>query len=1243
MLRTKKPVTTGATIRATIITLDRHLAASVVRAQQELQKELPGLTISLHAAVEWAEHPQALADAKAAVASADIIVCCMMFIDEQVQAILPALLERRDHCRAMLCCVSTEELVKLTRMGQLDMTKEKKGPLALLKKLKPKSKPKADGKASSAGAGQMAMLRRLPKILKFIPGTAQDLRIYFLMMQYWLSGSDENVVNMLRLMVCKYVTGRGAGHVPAPIQYPEVGVYHPALSSKVSESLDDLPGKPGQPTVGLLMLRSYVLVNDARHYDGVIASLESQGLRVIPAFASGLDQRPAIEKFFVRDGVPTIDALVSLTGFSLVGGPAYNDAAAAEETLAHLDVPYLAAHALEFQTLEEWNKDGRGLSPVESTIMVAIPEIDGATVPSVFGGRSGSSSGHCEGCERQCEFTGGASARDMIACSERAEKLADRVAKIVRLKRSQRSERRIAITLFNFPPNAGATGTAAYLSVFESLQHTLEALSDAGYQVDVPANVEELRQRVLVGNSESYGQDANVHVAIAADDHVRREPYLAEIEAQWGPAPGRQLSSGSKIFVLGERFGNIFVGIQPSFGYEGDPMRLLFEKGFAPTHAFSAYYRWVREDFDAHAALHFGTHGALEFMPGKQSGLGQSDWPDRLIGDLPNYYLYAANNPSEGALAKRRANATLISYMTPPLAEAGLYKGLTELKATLERYRTRAPGSEVEQAELLELIQAQAAVVDLADAEPAWTQPEEKANRLINEILEMEYELIPHGMHVVGEPPNEQGRIDMLCATADAAHNGVVGREALEKLVAGAKPADITSDKAQQEVLSQLAHTDLLLKTEVELPALIAALDARFIRPAPGGDIVRNPEVLPTGRNIHGFDPFRIPSAYAMQNGEQQANRLIEAHMASGAPMPRTVALVLWGADNLKSEGAPMAQALALMGARPRFDGYGRVCGASLIPLEQLGRPRIDVMTTLSGIFRDLLPLQTRLLSEAAYLAASAEDEPAPMNFVRANTLAFMARNGCDLETAALRVFSNADGAYGANVNLLVDSGTWEEDDELAEAYTKRKCFAFGRNGRATAQPELLQNVLGKVDLAYQNLESVELGVTTIDHYFDTLGGIGRAVKCAKGEAAPTYISDQTQGEGKIRTLAQQVALETRTRTLNPKWFEGMLNHGHEGVRQIEAQLTNTVGWSATTGEVDPWVYQRMTETFVLDEKMRKRIAELNPKASVRLANRLIDAHERNYWTPDDATLEALQRAGDELEDRLEGVAMAVD
>jgi len=1230
-----------ASIRVVVVTMDRHLAGAAERASAVLAADIPGLELSYHAASDWAEDPGALARCHDDIARGDIVVASMLFMEDHIQAVLPALEARRTSCDAMVGCISASEIVRLTRLGGFTMDGGQSGLTSLLKQLRPKST-----KRQSASAQQVALLRRIPKILRYIPGTAQDVRAYFLTLQYWLAGSEVNIANLVRFLVDRYADGpravlRGAVPAKAPEDYPDVGLYHPDMPGRIAERTGRLPVRAGEAgTVGLLLMRSYVLAGDTRHYDGVIRSFEARGLRVVPCFASGLDSRPAIEAFFMKDGRSTVDAVVSLTGFSLVGGPAYNDARAAEAMLTRLDVPYVAAHAVEFQSLDQWRASERGLLPVESTIMVAIPELDGATGPMVFGGRDG-------------EATAGGSVREMRVDQERTDRLVSRVARLVALRRSRRPERKVGIVLFNFPPNSGATGTAAYLGVFESLYNLLIRLREEGYGVDVPESVDALRDRLLKGNAEQFGADANVLARIPVDDHVRREPHLAEIESQWGPAPGRQLTDGRSLHVLGVAFGNVVVAVQPGFGYEGDPMRLLFERGFAPTHAFSAFYRWLSEDFGAHAVLHFGTHGALEFMPGKQAGLSGDCWPDRLIGDLPNLYLYAANNPSEGAIAKRRAAATLVSYLTPPVAQAGLYKGLLDLKASLDRWRALPPDDAGERARLVPLIQAQAAELDLAPAAPTWdpaAEPDAVAVALTDlseKVLELEYTLIPHGLHVVGRPPSEEERGEMLAAMAEGALGIRPDRALVEALRRGGEPrkvlseAGLTFDDAALEKLSRLPEADRLLAEDSELPALIRALDGRFVPPAPGGDLLRTPEILPTGRNLHGFDPFRLPSAFAVADARRQAEKLLERHMADGNRLPETVAMVLWGTDNLKSEGAPIGQALALMGARPRFDGYGRLTGAALIPLEELGRPRIDVMMTLSGIFRDLLPLQIKLLADAAWLAAGA-DEPVERNFVRKHALAWQAEHGGSLEDAALRVFSNADGAYGSNVNQLIDSGAWQDEDELGDAYAKRKCFAYGRAGAPVARPDLLAGVLADVELAYQNLESVELGITTVDHYFDTLGGIGRAVRKARGTSAPTYIGDQTRGDGKVRSLAEQVALETHTRTLNPKWYEGMLAHGYEGVRQIEAQITNTMGWSATTGAVQPWVYEKLTETFVLDPEMRDRLATLNAKASARVVNRLLEAHDRQYWTPDETVLEALRRASEELEDRLEGITEGV-
>ena len=1169
--------------RVVIVTLDQHAAGPACRVLPKLAAEFPGLEVSVHAAAEWGENHASLEAAKAAVATGDIIIANILFLEEHISAILPAMEARRDHCDAMVGLIADTAIVKLTRMGDLDMAKPASGAMALLKKLRGSAKPSA-----SSGAKQMKTLRRLPKILKLIPGKAQDLRAWFLSMQYWLGGSDDNVESMIRFLIGRYANRPDWSETAAalPITYPDVGLYHPDLPDHhITTEFADLP-RVANPvaTVGILMLRSYILASDTAHYDAVIRKFAEQGIQAIPAFAGGLDGTPAIENYFNGH----VDAMVSLTGFSLVGGPAYNDSDAAVALLKKLDVPYIAAQPLEFQTLAQWAENSQGLGPIETTMLVALPEIDGATNPTVFAGRHGGDG--CKGCAHLCQGT--SECKAMAPCHERVTALVEKTRRLAVLRRKQNADKKVGIVLFGFPPNAGAVGTAAYLSVFESLFNTLNRMESEGYAVDMPESVDHLRAAILQGNAAQYGQEANVAAHVDAETIVATSTHLAEIEQTWGPAPGRVQSDGRGVFVLGQHFGNVFVGVQPAFGYEGDPMRLLFEKGFAPTHAFATFYQWLRNTFAADVLLHFGMHGALEFMPGKQAGLSGADWPDRLIGEIPNVYLYAANNPSEATLAKRRSNAVTITHLTPPLATAGLYKGLAELKDSVTRWREMRP-NDATRSDLEQLIRDQANALDLnaRDLNVLWLK-----------LLETEGSLIPEGLHIVGQPMSDAARADMI-------------------------------RQMPEGEATDIAKT--LLGEDHELPALMAALSGHFIAPVPGGDLIRSPEILPTGRNIHAFDPFRMPTAFALQEGAKLADVLLETHDG----LPRTVALVLWGSDNIKSDGGPIGQALALMGCTPRFDGYGRLCGANLMPLEKLGRPRIDVIMTLSGIFRDLLPLQTRMLAEAALKCAQA-DEPLDQNFVRANALKYAEKIGCDLETAALRVFSNAEGAYGSNVNQLIDSSAFGDEDELADAYQARKSFAYGVNGKAAQNADLLQQTLKDVDLAYQNLESVELGVTTVDHYFDTLGGIARAVKRAKGgEGAPVYIGDQTRGTAKVRTLQDQVALETRSRSLNPKFYEGLLKHGHEGVRQIEAHITNTVGWSATTGDVEPWIYQKLSETFVLDDAMRERLADLNPQASMRMANRLLEASDREYWSPDEATLAALQDAADALEDKMEGVA----
>jgi magnesium chelatase subunit H len=1254
-------------LKFVIITLDAHLAGAVAEAASMVVRQLPSIELCVHVASDWPESPAALEHCRRDIATGDIIAVTQCFQDEQVTAIRDALLARRDHCDAMLVAVSAPELVRCTRMGKFDLggAEEKQpkpwSPLGILKKLRGS---RTDGKSS--GERQMTALKAMPKLLKFIPGPAQDVRVYLLSIQYWLAGTAENIANLVLLHVEKYADGprkvlRARVKSEAPKVYPEVGLWHPDVPAAhgITEQLSAIPSRGAAGTVGVLLGRSYLLADNVAHYAAVVRAFEARGLRTIPAFASALDSRPAIERFFV-DGAhrTTVDAVVSLTGFSLVGGPAYNDSVAAQATLGALDVPYFCLQTLEFQSTPEWQNDPRGLNPLQATLQVAIPELDGAIGPTVFAGKVGAAKG-VENAES-------------LPIPERVETIADRVARVIRMRRTPRAERKVAVVLFNFPPNAGNTGSAAYLDCFHSLYNTLVAMKAGGYTVTVPESVDALRDAVIQGNREQYGSVASVFARIPTDDHVRRERWLPQIEGAWGAAPGQQFADGYGIQILGAEFGNVFVGVQPSFGWEGDPMRLLFEGNFAPTHAFSAFYRWLREDWGAHVALHFGTHGALEFMPGKQAGLTDQCWPDRLIGDLPNVYLYASNNSSEGTLAKRRGGATtLISYLTPSLASAGLYKGLVDLKASFDRWRnTDARTTDAEKDSLVALLQEQACALELTTASPSWTPADGAVIESVRQkLLEVEQSLIPVGLHVVGRTPSVEERADMLVAIASvgrpdvdiapfaetvrAAARREMADEAFDLaaraiVTAAVSAGDVTAGLHEAErhgiapmalepTLRGLLSLDALLADDAEIPGMLRALDGRYVSAAPAADLVRNTAVLPTGRNLYGFDPYKVPSPYALKEGSARAEQLIARHVADGHDFPETVAFVLWGTDNMKSEGTQLAQVLALMGVVPRFDGVGRLCGARLLSLAQLGRPRVDVVASLSGIFRDLLPLQVKLLAEAALLCASA-DEPESQNFIRKHALAAMRDDGVDLETASLRVFGNSEGSYGSNVNLLLETGRWEDENQLADLFVQRKGYAYGADGKCRAGQQMMKRALGTASLSFQNVDSVELGATDIDQYVEALGGVNRVIEQQQQKKVACYMGDHTGKDGRIRTLEEQVVLESRTRALNPKWYEGQLAHGYEGVRNIAGHVATTVGWSSTTGSVPGWVYGDMAQTFVLDAEMRDRLASLNPSAAAGMATKLLEANDRGYWSPDAATLEALRDAAADLEDRLEGV-----
>ena len=483
--------------------------------------------------------------------------------------------------------------------------------------------------------------------------------------------------------------------------------------------------------------------------------------------------------------------------------------------------------------------------------------------------------------------------------------------------------------------------------------------------------------------------------------------------------------------------------------------------------------------------------------------------------------------------------------------------------------------------------------------------PAERAVHLLDQLREIEERLIPTGLHVLDEPG------DLGDAVAMAAEHHPPG------------------------VVAQL---EAALERPAEADAIVRVLAGRYLAPSSGGDIIRNPAAVPTGRNLHGLNPALVPNSHAMRQARRTVELLLERALADGGAYPESIGLVLWGTDNLKTDGEAIGQVLELLGIEPLVDDLGRVHDVRLRPLEELGRPRIDVVVTASGIFRDIFANQLELLDRAFGLAAAA-DEPSDHNFVRKHTLATAAELELSASEAAQRIFSNAPGAYGSNVNFAIENRAWREEADLGRMFLSRKAFAYGRGRDGASAEQLLERALATVELTFQNVDSLEFGITDIDHYAEYLGGMTKAVECVRGSRPAAYLGDFVMPEGKVRSVSEMVALETRTKTLNPRWFEGMLAHGYEGAREVESHVTNTFGWSATCRAVPGWVYDSIAGTYVLDEAMLARLREANPHAAAGVAGRLIEASSRGYWQPGEDVLATLRERFLDLEAAAEGAA----
>ncbi|WP_346293576.1 magnesium chelatase subunit H [Sphaerothrix gracilis] len=1262
------------------------------------------------------------------IAEANIFIASLIFIEELAEKVVAAVQPHRDRLDAAVIFPSMPQVMRLNKLGSFSMAQLGQSKSVIGEFMKKRRQKQGSGFEDA----MLKLLRTLPKVLKYLPvEKAQDARNFMLSFQYWLGGSKDNLENFLVMLADRYVFKKEEDSAEPksvaleyrdPVTYPDMGIWHPLAPtmfedikeylnwfnsrSDISEDLKD----PLAPCVGLVLQRTHLVTGDDAHYVATVQELEYMGARVIPVFAGGLDFSKPVEAYFFDPLNPEkaiVDSVVSLTGFALVGGPARQDHPKAIEALKKLNRPYMVALPLVFQTTEEWEESDLGLHPIQVALQMAIPELDGAIEPIVVSGRDG--------------MTGRA-----ISLQDRVEAIAQRAMKWANLRRKPKLDKKLAITVFSFPPDKGNVGTAAYLDVFGSIYKVMEAMKQNGYDIeDMPDSAEALMQEVIHDAQAQYASpELNIAYRMSVMEYERFTPYSVNLEENWGPPPGHLNTDGQNLLIYGKAFGNLFIGVQPTFGYEGDPMRLLFSRSASPHHGFAAFYTYLEQIWQADAVLHFGTHGSLEFMPGKQMGMSGACYPDNLIGNIPNLYYYAANNPSEATIAKRRSYAETISYLTPPAENAGLYKGLKELSELIGSYQTLKDGGRavqivnaiVEQARICNLDKD---IAELAQAEnepvlDAATLSTEQRDNLVGKVyiklMEIESRLLPCGLHVIGKPPSAEEAIATLVNIAglDREEEGI---KSLQRLIAESLSRDIdeiysNSDRGLlddvqllydinngvREAVAALVHEQIDAEGRVsmvsrlnflnigrkapwvkalheagytqvdaealkplmeylefcleqvcadnELGALLQALEGEYVLPGPGGDPIRNPDVLPTGKNIHALDPQSIPTTAAVQSAKIVVDRLLERQRQdNGGAYPETIASVLWGTDNIKTYGESLAQILWFVGAKPVPDALGRVNKLELIPLAELGRPRIDVVINCSGVFRDLFINQMALLDKAIKMAAEA-DEPLEMNFVRKHAIKQAEEMGVSLRQAATRVFSNASGSYSSNINLAVENSSWEEEGELQEMYLKRKSFAFNSDnpGMMDQSREVFESSLKTAEVTFQNLDSSEISLTDVSHYFDSDPTKVVAKLRGDGTKPASYVADTTTANAQVRTLSETVRLDARTKLLNPKWYEGMLSHGYEGVRELSKRLVNTMGWSATADAVDNWVYEDTNATFIQDAEMCKRLMDLNPNSFRRMVSTLLEVNGRGYWETSDENIERLQELYQEVEDRIEGI-----
>ncbi len=1040
---------------------------------------------------------------------------------------------------------------------------------------------------------KMKDMRGLPEKLAGVLGeeAAMDAGNWLQAIRYWTNPHDKNLRNLILSMAMAYGHDGLDARVEPPIERPDHGIYHPGID-RAFEGLDEYLAAygydHGKPTVGILYYGNV-------HYDvsvvgvrALLARLEPH-VNVIPVFGGGVDNLTPLRKYFLNGKVRP-DALISIIWFRLNGGPMGGDQAKTIGLLESVDAPVFTPVTMYSSDIRDWAESKNGAGGVEALATVVFPETDGSIEPiPIFGLEP---------------LPGYGEARAPKAIEDRVDRISGRVLRRLALKYKLNAEKKIALIIYDYPPGEANVGSAAYLDTFKSVEAILGRLREEGYAAKPLDAKAAILSAGAVNSPEFLRNDRGSLVTVPPEAYLAWYARLpewirGEIERDWGPPPGKIMADKSGIILPIIEAGNVLLCVQPSRGVHEDRSKAYHDKHLTPHHQYIAFYLYLREHFRADALVHVGTHGTIEFLPGKEVALSSSCYPDLLMGDTPHFYFYHVTNPSEAVIAKRRAYGTLINYAPPSFTTAGLYGDLLELE-DMASVLLDPMATDAIKGATLENVRAACERLGMDFEGP---------EKLHEELASMKASVIPRGLHVLGQPYGEASLEQLLAFIAERGYEGDVS-----------------------ELRARIGASD-------ELGALVHGLGGGYILPNIAGDPIRTPEVFPTGRNSYQFDPKLIPTKAAYERGALIAGNTLKRFREENGRYPETVGMVLWGFETAKTRGETVGQALAYLGLKV-VHGKGWYPAIQVVPLEELGRPRIDVNVNICGFFRDMFPNVVALLDKGIRKIAALDESP-EMNFIKKHSACMrnsLRASGADASLADARIFGPAQGEYGTNLPSIIETSNWESEDQLASEYTRNMGYAYGDGFAGLESREAFEALLGTTELVSQVRDTNEYEVGDLDHYYEFLGGLARATGRATGKKPLTLVSDTTLERIRTVDASKAVTRGTYTRLLNPAWIEGMLEHDFHGAKKVADRVEYLIGFAATVG-VKGEVFQNVAGRLVFDKKMLEALRRNNLYATREISRRLLEAERRGYWKAGREDHDRLMEIYLGLEEEIEGGA----